>query len=104
MNEEQKLDHCIHQFKRLIELKAPNVIKAHYLTCVLIPKCVKMLNIVPEFAQELGTQIGKTLGQFIGVCSICLKQPQVIDDLCGKCHREMNELCVEMDSDTNELE
>lgn len=75
----------------------PAVIKAHYLISVLLPRLMAEVGI-KECTAEMTRHMAKGLAAYSGYCTICCKVPAVVEDLCGVCKREFNELCAEMDA------
>jgi len=98
MDEITQLEHAMKQFRKLVKLDAPPVIKAHYLTNILIPRVVIACNIVDEFAGSLGDILARGLGSHCGMCQICRKVRVFPNDICPKCSAQMDQVEAEMNS------
>lgn len=110
MTEAQRFRSAIRRLHRLIRLKAPPVIKAHYLIKVLVPYMIENMNIVEESSTQLASLLSRGMAFHVGYCTVCLKAPATTEyHLCPKCQAECDQLEAEVDNlvdrfDTHEYE
>ena len=109
-HDREKFDHFVKHFYRLIDLKAPDTIKAHALVRVLFPRMMKMIG-HEDCARELAALICEGLDDRMGVCTACHKDFALGDGLCVKCQAETDQWAAEMrltddgeDEDLNDLD
>lgn len=83
-----------HYFEKLMELDAPDFLKAHFLISVIVPNMMKAVG-VKDCANELARMMLRSLSLQCGVCTICNKAEMVIgDEVCAKCLAELDQVAA----------
>lgn len=91
-----KLKWAFKQVLKLTRLNAPPALKAQCLVRLIIPRIVKMCNMIPEYAAELGYKLAEYMAENIGCCLICKKADATCGDLCVKCNVGYNQMMADM--------
>lgn len=96
--ETRKWEWAVQHLNRLIELQAPGCIKAHALINIILPRLIRMMNIVEESSVCISGLLMDGLGFKSGMCSCCKKVRLTIADkidTCPKCTAEIDQLGAE---------
>lgn len=96
-----RLTESMAMMNKMLKSDYPPTIKAHYLMSVLLPRLMVEIGI-RECTGELSRHLARGLAAYSGYCTICCKVPAVVEDLCGVCKREYNEMCAEMDAPSDD--
>lgn len=101
----KKWEWAVGYMRKLIELKAPPIIKAHALIHIMLPRMIREMNIVEEAGTEIAGLVASGLAFKSCMCSCCRKVKLTLDDrldTCPKCTSEIDQLGVELEPSPEE--